>query len=66
LAGRYVHTRVKIAKAGEPLVFRSPAAGMLDYVVVYLWDRTEQTPRSLWTSMDVYREAVEGHQNGRR
>jgi hypothetical protein len=56
---RYVQTRVK-ADAGQPFTFRSPAKARLDYVMVYLWDRTERTPASLWTPMDVYREAIEG------
>lgn len=64
LAGRYVHTRVKIAKAGEPIVFRSPSAGTLDYILAYLWDRTDGTPRLFWTPMDVHREAIEGRPRG--
>jgi len=53
-------------EAGQPFTFRSPVKGTLDYLLVYLWDRTEQTPKSLWTPMDVYREAVEGRREGGR
>jgi hypothetical protein len=63
-AGKFAHRRVKIARAGQPFTFRSPADGTLDYVLVYLWDRAPQTPKSLWTPMDVYREAIEGPQKG--
>ena len=55
---RYLHKRVQV-KAGQPFTFRSPVKGKLDYVLVYLWDRTDQTPKSLFTPMDVYREAVQ-------
>jgi hypothetical protein len=58
-AGRYVQSRATISQAGEPFRFRSPADGTLDYILVYLWDRTDQTPSGLWTPMAVYREAVE-------
>jgi hypothetical protein len=58
--GRFVQSRVNMSQAGEPFRFRSPADGVLDYILVCLWDRTEQTPTGLWTPMDVYREAVEG------
>jgi len=58
-SGRYIHERVKIDEAGQPFTFRSPMQGMLDYIFVYLWDRTENTPESLFTPMDVYREVIE-------
>jgi len=54
---RLLHSRVR-AGAGTPFTFRSPAKGTLDYLLIYLWDRTEQTPKSLWTPMDVYREVI--------
>jgi len=58
LGGRYIHRQVEISQPGEPFVFRSPAAGVLDYLLTYLWDRTDKTPKSLWTPMDVYREVI--------
>ena len=57
--GRYVHSRVKV-EAGQPLTFRSPSDGKLDYLLMYLWDRTAKTPKSVWAPMDVYREAIQG------
>ena len=54
---RYFHSRVRVG-AGEPFTFRSPADGMLDYLLIYLWDRTPQTGDDVWTPMDVYRQAI--------
>ncbi len=56
--GRYVQQRVRIDKPGQPFTFRSPVEGILDYILVHLWDRTQQTPKALWTPMDVYRETI--------
>jgi hypothetical protein len=36
--------------------FTSPAAGQLDYLLMYLYDRTADTPRGVTTPMDVYRD----------
>lgn len=58
---RYLHSRARV-EAGKPFTFRSPVRGALDYILVYLWNRTEGTPKSLFTPMDVYREAVEAGQ----
>jgi len=58
IPARTFHSRVKM-EADQPFTFRSPVKGTLDYLLIYLWDRTEKTPKSLWTPMDVYREAVE-------
>ncbi|MCK4626248.1 MAG: hypothetical protein KAV00_13100, partial [Phycisphaerae bacterium] len=49
----------------DKFVFKSPATGWLEYVVVYLYDRTERTPKSVSTPMDVYREAI-GDEKPRR
>lgn len=40
------------------LTFDSPASGTLEYVLFYLYDCTEETPETIWTPMDIYREAV--------
>jgi len=40
------------------LVFQSPAAGSLEYVVFYLYDRTDETPQHVWTPMDIYQEVM--------
>ena len=56
---RLLHSRVQV-EPGQPFTFRSPGDGKLDYVLLYLWDRTAKTPRSVWTPMDVYRQAIQG------
>ena len=56
---RAFHSRVKM-EAAQPFTFRSPVKGTLDYLLMYLWDRTEKTPATVWTPMDVYRETVAG------
>ncbi len=61
--GRYYTIPVTIAAEETPsttLTFDSPATGNLEYVIFYLYDRTEETPERLWTPMDVYRETIEG------
>jgi len=58
LDGRYVHKRIEIREAGEQFIFRSETGGLLDYILVYLWDDTAATPASVFTPMDVYREAL--------
>jgi len=62
LDGRYVHSRVEIREAGEEFTFQSETGGLLDYVLVYLWDRTPTARPSVYTPMDVYREAVLGRE----
>ena len=57
--GRYVHDRVRVDEAGQSFTFKSPVDCLLDYILVYLWDRTEKRPEALWTPMDVYRETIE-------
>ncbi|MCK4625286.1 MAG: hypothetical protein KAV00_08255, partial [Phycisphaerae bacterium] len=49
----------------DRFVFKSPATGWLEYVVVYLYDRTERTPKNISTPMDVYRESI-GNEKPRR
>ncbi len=58
LDSRYVHKCVEIREAGEQFIFRSETAGLLDYILVYLWDNTTGTPASVFTPMDVYRKAL--------
>ncbi|MBC8456981.1 MAG: hypothetical protein H8D67_03170 [Deltaproteobacteria bacterium] len=53
--GRYIHNQVRVNEAGQPFMFCSPTEGILDYILVYLWKRTDKTPKSLFTPMDVYR-----------
>lgn len=56
---RLFHSRVKM-EADQPFTFHSPVKGTLDYLLMYLWDRTDKTPKSVWTPMDVYRETGAG------
>lgn len=58
--GKYHYRTVEVKRAGERFVFKSPVSGTLDYLLVYLLDRTGRTPREVFTPMDVYREAVRG------
>lgn len=61
--GEYHTTRVTVAKkdvGGKELTFKAPSGGKLEYVVFYIYDRTEETPESLWTIRDIYRDAIEG------
>jgi len=51
---------VEIKKAGEKFTFKSPVAGTLDYLLIYLYDRTENTPNGVFTPMGVYRQAILG------
>jgi len=46
--------------AGQHFTFVAPAYGILDYLVVYMWDRNLNTPDPVFTPMDVYREAILG------
>lgn len=62
---RLLHSRVQM-EAGQPFTFRRPVKGTLDYLLVYLWDRTDKTTKTLWTPMDVYRETIEGRRKGGR
>ena len=45
---------------GEHFTFTSPRNGTLKYLVMYMFDRTENTPENITTIMDVYREAIGG------
>jgi hypothetical protein len=35
--------------------FKSPIDGVLDYVIMYMYDRTKETPKEVLTPMDQYR-----------
>jgi len=52
----YTNTIVVKQGAQNPFSFASPVAGRLEYVIMYLYDRTGQTPKDLATPMDIYRE----------
>jgi len=59
--GRYYTIPITVTAAqttSTSITFDSPATGKLEYVLVYLYERTEQTPEDIWTPGDIYREAV--------
>ena len=42
--------------ASASLTLESPVTGELEYVLFYLYDRIEDTPKDVWTPMDLYRK----------
>ena len=59
--GEYYTQQVTIR--GEPtsnFSFTCPAAGMLEYLITYWYERTDETPLDVSTPMDMYREAIQG------
>ncbi len=68
IGGKYYTSEITIDKAGvgkKRLAFKPPASGKLDYVLIYLYDRTKETPRNVYTPMDIYREAILGKKPAR-
>ena len=55
--GKYYSLQVVMDKGGE-FVFTCPVAGKLEYIMLYLYDRSEDTPPEVGTPMDIYREAI--------
>jgi len=47
-----------VVSAGDPFTFNSPRNGTLDYLVFYMYDRTDETPTEVYTPMDIYRETI--------
>jgi len=62
IQGKYQCATVEVTKSGEPFIFKSLVSGTLDYLLIYLLDRTPQTPADVFTPMDIYRQAIEGKQ----
>ncbi len=58
IKGKYHYNTVEIKKAGENFTFKSPVAGTIDYLLIYLRDRTKNTPKDVFTPMGVYRQAI--------
>jgi hypothetical protein len=54
----YTNTIVVKQGAENRFTFTSPVEGELEYVIMYLYDRTDETPKGLHTPMDIYREAI--------
>ena len=45
-------------EAGDHFTFTSPRDGTLDYLVIYMYDRTGSTPADVYTPMDIYRQTI--------
>jgi len=58
IRGRYHCATVEIRKPGEHFTFKSPVKGTLDYLLMYMLDRTERTGPDVFTPMEIYRQAV--------
>ncbi len=59
--GKYHTQKITVTKddvGKSEFTFRSPLAGTLEYVVFYLYDRTDQTPKDVFTIMDIYRQST--------
>lgn len=59
--GKYYTQKITVTKSDvgkSDFTFRCPAAGTLEYIVFYLYDRTDQTPKDVQTIMDIYRQAI--------
>ena len=54
----FTNTIVVKQGAENRFTFTSPVEGELEYVIMYLYDRTDETPKGLHTPMDIYREAI--------
>ena len=60
---KYYTQEVVVTKADttkDTFSFTAPVAGNLEYLIFYLYDRTDQTPKEVSTPMDIYREAILG------
>ena len=57
--GKYYTQEVLVTKADtkkDAFSFTAPVAGKLEYLIFYLYDRTDQTPKDISTPMDIYRQ----------
>ncbi len=60
--GRHYTTPIPIDKNGigqKSLVVRPAASGNLEYVMFYLYDRSADTDKKVWTLQDIYRDAFQ-------
>ena len=58
VGSRYYTQQVTVTAADvgkTTFSFTSPASGTLEYIVFYLYDRTDETPKDVYTLMDIYR-----------
>jgi len=59
--GKYYTQEVTITRnevGKSDFTFNCPAGGTLEYILFYLYDRTKQTPKSVFTPMDIYRQSI--------
>ncbi|MCK4625272.1 MAG: carboxypeptidase regulatory-like domain-containing protein [Phycisphaerae bacterium] len=61
---KYYAADVNITKADvaarKKFTFTSKADGKLDYVLMYMRDKNDDTPKDVYTPMDAYRQAIGG------
>jgi hypothetical protein len=63
IAGKCRTTPVIVTKDAvgrKDLAYKPPASGPLEWVFIYLYDRTPDTPQDVYTPMDICREAILG------
>ena len=51
---------IDLTNISNPLEYSMPVSGNLDYVLIYMYDRNTNTPDTISTPMDIYREAILG------
>jgi len=59
--GRYHTVPITVGAArtaSTSLTFESPATGALEYVLFYLFDRSDETPEDIRTPTDIYQEVM--------
>jgi hypothetical protein len=56
---------VEVREPRQQFTFRSPVEGTLDYLLMYMLDRTERTAPDVFTPMDVYRQGILGEPGGK-
>jgi hypothetical protein len=67
IGGKYYTEEVLVTEddiTQDSFSFSAPAAGNLEYLIFYLYDRTDETPAEISTPMDIYREAILGVETG--
>ncbi len=58
IGNKYYTTTVTVSKADakkSEFTYKAPAGGELEYLIFYLYDRTDETPANVVTPMDIHR-----------
>lgn len=56
--GEYYTEEIDIVTPDVNFSFTSPVSGTLEYLIIYMYDSTVNTPGDLYTPMDIYRETI--------